>query len=225
MDINQVMGPAVVAAGVSGIITVIGMWINRSTVVALHKEKIEADKLLARQKFDYDKQQALFKRRFELAEQILSDAYTLRALMVYVRNGAAFGGEGTSREPAADESDNLKRRRDVYYVPAERLHKEKDFLGAMFTRRYASRALFGEDAEKAYNLMLGAVHRVRVASAYLIDWTREFSSISSETIQKLEADIWSGMATVQGKDQIAEDIEEAVKLLEAICSPVLSWVE
>ncbi|WCJ65030.1 hypothetical protein [Agrobacterium tumefaciens] len=118
---SSFIGPAVVAAVVSGIIAVIGMLVTRSTTLGIHREKIEADQLLARQKFDYDKQQAVFKRRFELAEQFLADTYRLKSLLDYVRNGAAFSDEGATREASESESESLKRRRDVYFVPAERL--------------------------------------------------------------------------------------------------------
>ncbi|OCJ05395.1 hypothetical protein A6U86_29500 [Rhizobium sp. AC27/96] len=226
MDFATLMGPAVVAAGVSGVITVVGMLITKSTTIGVHREKIQADQELARQKFDYDKQQAIFKRRFELAEQILTDAYKFRSLMNYVRNGAAFGNEGSTRQAAEQESDNLKHRRDVYFVPLERLIRENDFLGAMFARSDASQAHFGPNAKEAYALMQQSVTRVRVASSMLVEKTNEYATMDAKLIRKLECDIWAGMAEVEddGKDRITADIETAVALIEEICGPVLKWL-
>lgn len=221
---SSFIGPAVVAAVVSGIIAVIGMLVTRSTTLGIHREKIEADQLLARQKFDYDKQQAVFKRRFELAEQFLADTYRLKSLLDYVRNGAAFSDEGATREASESESESLKRRRDVYFVPAERLIKESDFLSSMSARRESCQAHFGPKAEEAYALMNGAVHKVRVASGLLVSWTNDRREVDTETMQKLEGDIWAGMAEIRGGDTIGADIKKAVALVEEICGPVLKWV-
>lgn len=224
MDFTTLIGPAVVAAAVSGIIAIVGMLVTRSTTLGIHREKMEADQELARQKFDYDKRQAVFKRRFELAEQVLADAYKFRLLMTYVRNGFAFGNEGSTREASVPESEALKRRRDAYFVPVERLVRENDFLGAMLARRATSEAHFGPKAGEAFTLMHGALHRVRAASSLLVDWTKEHSDVDAQTMRKLEEDIWAGMAAVRGKDTVAEDINKAVALIEEICRPVLEWV-
>jgi hypothetical protein len=165
------IAPAVIAACVSGFITVVGMLVTRSTTIGIHREKIEADQALARQKFDYDRKQAVFKRKFELAEQLLSDVYRFKSIIQFVRNGAVFENEGTSRESNEIESDRLKRRRDSYFVPLERLNRENEFIGVMFARRTTCRALFGPKAEEAFTLLQGAVNRLRVASSLLVDWT------------------------------------------------------
>ncbi|MBB2791696.1 UNVERIFIED_ORG: hypothetical protein GGD58_000540 [Rhizobium pisi] len=49
MDSTSLIGPAVVAAGVSGVIAGIGLLVTRSTTIGIHREKIEADQDLARQ--------------------------------------------------------------------------------------------------------------------------------------------------------------------------------
>lgn len=233
---NDWLGPAVIAAFVSGVITVVGMLVNRATNISINEKKIAADqdlaerrfnfdKELARERFSYDRQQAIFKRRFELAEQVLADAYRFRSMMKFVRNGAAFGGEGETREADGHESDNVKRNRNTYFVPIERLKAENEFISAMFARRTACRAHFGSDAEKAFDLFHQGLHRVRVASSLLVEWTSDYEKADKETMQKLRHDIWEPMAEHAKTNDIGQMIDEGVALVESFCDPILSWVD
>lgn len=235
MTWGELIGPAVVAAIVSGVISVVGMIVNRSTLIRMHGErlnkdealadrKVAADIALAKQKFDYDRAQAVFRRRFELAEQLLADAYLFRSLMKHVRSGFSMGGEGESRPPQDGESQAVKRSRDNYFVPLERLRKEDDFLAAMFARRTSSQAHFGPDAENAFALFHEGLHLVRVASSLLIEWTRDHETVDGELMEKLRRDIWQPMAQHAGQDEIGGKIEEGVQIIERLCRPVLAWV-
>lgn len=230
------VGPAVIAAGVSGVISVVGLFVNRATTLTLHGEKLEADRALAdrkvqadidlaREKFDYDRRQAVFRRRFELAEQFLADVYRCRSMMRYVRSGVSWGGEGSSRPPEGFESEGVKRNRDVYFVPRERLRAEDEFIAGMFARQTTCHAHFGSDAERAFKLLHQALHEVRVASSLLVDWTGDLDRADRETMEKLRRDIWQPMAEHAGKDEIGDKIEEAVQIVERLCQPVLAWVD
>lgn len=54
MDFGALIGPAVVAAGVSGIISVVGLIVSTRTARALHSEKLAFDRDLAERKFAFD---------------------------------------------------------------------------------------------------------------------------------------------------------------------------
>lgn len=240
MDWGALAGPAVVAAVVSGVISVAGMLVSRATNVRLHSEKLDADRALAerkvqadidlaREKFDYDRRQAVFRRRFELAEQLLADVYRFRSMMRFVRSGVSFGGEGETRTAQGAESEAVKRNRDNYFVPRERLHAENEFLGAMFARQTTCHAHFGADADKAFTLLHEAIHRVRVASSLLVEWTGDQERVDRNLMEKLRRDIWQPMAEHAGQDEIGDEIgdkiEEAVQIVERLCQPVLAWVD
>lgn len=226
------VGPVVTAAAVSGIISVVGLFIGRSTTLTTHNQKLEADRqlaekkveadiALAKAKFDYDREQAVFKRKFELAELMLADAYRLRSLMAYVRNGFAFGGEAKDRPRDPSEPDDISRMRDSYFVPQARLHSENEFISSMFMRRTACHAHFGAEADKAFGLFHQALHETRVASQLLVEWTTQHKDIDQDTIKNLQNDIWQQQAKYRKADKIGEYIEEAVGICEKLCEPVL----
>lgn len=232
MQWETLIGPAVVAAVVSGVIALIAMAVSRATTIRLHVEKLDADRHLAERKFEYDKRlaerkfdldrsQSVQKRRFELAESLLSDAYRFRDLMRFVRNGATFGREGETREAQVHETDNVKKRRDTYFVPIERLQKESKFLGDLMAKEYTARAHFGTDAETAFRLIGGAVHDVQLAASMLIESVGQHSD--NEFNEKLRRDIWAPLASLKGQDEIGAKITEAISSVEKFCKPALEW--
>lgn len=236
MDWGALVGPAVVAAVVSGVISVVGMFVSRATTVRLHSEKIDADRALAerkvqadidlaREKFEYDRRQGVFRRRFELAEQFLADVYHFRSMMRFVRSGVSFGAEGETRTAQGAESETVKRTRNSYFVPRERLHAESEFVAAMFARQTTCHAHFGADADKAFTLLHEAIHHVRVASSLLVEWTDDHDQADRATMERLRRDIWQPTAARAGKDEIGDKIEEAVQIVERLCQPVLAWVD
>ena len=232
MDWTTFIGPAAIAAAVSGVITMVVMFVNRATSIKVNQDKIRADtqlaerkfafdKELAERRFTYDRQQAIFRRRFELAEQVLADAYRFRDLMKYVRSGFSFVGEGETRQTAGTEPEGIKRTKDNYFVPIERLQKESEFISAMMAKRHASSAHFGADSEKAFKAFNAAMHHVRVASSMLIQLADDHHPNNQELQEKMRCDISEPMAEHEGQNRIGKEVDEGVMLIEGFCRPVL----
>jgi hypothetical protein len=231
MDWGNLVGPAVVAASVSGAVTIVGFFVNRSISLKLHQEKIDADRrlaerkveadtALAERKFNLDQLHALQNRRFELAEAVLSDAYRFRDTMAYVRNGFAFDGEGLTRQSAATETDSLKNVRNSYFVPVERLQANNEFISTLMARQHAAHSLFGPDARKAFELFGEVMHRVRVASSMLIEMSGQHGN-DKELSSTLRADVWAAYGQHKNGDQLGQKIDEALELIERFCRPAL----
>jgi hypothetical protein len=93
MDLSGWIAPAVVAAVVSGFVSFVGLFVNRSTMISLRKEDQEADLKLADRKFQYDRDLHDHKRRVELAEAVLSDFYQCVDVFREIRGPAHTKGE------------------------------------------------------------------------------------------------------------------------------------
>src|SRR4051812_9019406 len=92
VDWSTFIGPAVIAAAVSGIVSIVSMMMGRSTTIELHRQRLDADQILAsrrmeadialaERRFQLDLDIALRKRQLELAEAVLVDFYGLPALV------------------------------------------------------------------------------------------------------------------------------------------------
>lgn len=190
---------------------------------SLAKQKFEFDKELARQKFELERLQIVHKRRFDLAEALLADVYRFRDLMAFVRNGAAFGKEGQTRQGEDYEDEHLKHSRDIFFVPIERLQKESEFIGALMAKESTARAHFGPDATKALGLLSQTSRTVQISAGMLIQLSGQPMQ-DQKFLEDLRKDIWAPLASVRnGRDEIAIQIEEAVKLVESFCRPALDW--
>ena len=186
-------------------------------------KRIQADEDLAERKFKYDRELHDHKRQFELAEILLTDAYRFRALISFARNGISFGSEGESRQNQS-ESEAVRRLKNSYFIPIERLQKQSEFISNFHSKQYSVQALFGNDISKAYEKFGLAMNAVQVASQMLIE-TAEWPNNDPILIKKMRCDIWERHATGRPTaDEITQYISEAVLQFENLCRPSLEWV-
>jgi hypothetical protein len=54
MDYTSLIGPAVVAAVIAGLVSVISLLMNRSTTLAMHSQRLAFDREQAERKFEFD---------------------------------------------------------------------------------------------------------------------------------------------------------------------------
>jgi hypothetical protein len=217
------LGSVIVGALVSGLVAWLVLGKRIEADEKLVEKRFEFDKELARQKFEFERAQVIHKRRFELAESLLAEAYRLRDLIAFVRNSAVFGDEGESRKSEEFEPERLKRDRDVYFVPIERLQKESEFISGLMARQYAARAHFGPDASKAFLLFGRSIFSVRFAANALIRYAGQ-GDLGPQDKEQFLKEIWAPLAAREpGKDEIGNQVEEAVALIEGFCRPALEW--
>ena len=124
MDYTSLIGPAVIAAGVSGTVSIIGLITSSRTARTIHREKLDFDRKLAEQKFEFDKDLAErkfkydrefhdHKRRVELAETVLSEFMQMNDVIQAVRSPLAFGGEAVGRTRNEGETEEEARQREL----------------------------------------------------------------------------------------------------------------
>src|SRR5579863_599381 len=108
MDLTSLIGPAVVAAVIASVVSVIGFLINRSTVRGMHAERLAfdreqaerrasaeialterkatADIALTEKRLALDRAFAAWKRQTEFAEEVLADFYQARDIIQSARS-------------------------------------------------------------------------------------------------------------------------------------------
>ena len=109
---------------------------------ALAERKFTFDKEIAERKFQYDRELHDHKRKTELAEQTLTAFYEARDVFNWVRSRGIFGAEGNSRTPAPGETETQQEKRNTYFIPIERLTREKTLFAKIQSLRYAFAAHF-----------------------------------------------------------------------------------
>jgi len=235
MDWTSLIGPAVVAAAVSGLVTTIGFVMNRSTSLTMHTQKLAADEKLTERKFTFDKtlaerkflldaRSADRKRKQDLAESVLTGFYETEAIMRSVRSPMSYTYEAEGRPRGDTESEGTAHLRNTYYVIIARYDKNRKEISDLLSRRYRMVAWFGVGADEPFQKLHEAINKVITAAQMLVQWSHDadgFRRNNLELWQRMEGDIWWGAAE---PDRVAAQITEAVAAIEVICRPILAEV-
>ncbi len=133
-------------------------------------------------------------------------------------------GEGSTRPPGTNESDEIKGRLDSYYTPIERLNRERELFSKIQSLRFTFAAYFGDEAAQPIRAMITVFHEIVSAASILM--------------QMAPAEGWSpggpspllqiAFASSGEDDPTMAKVDAAVAALEATCSDVLKtgadWV-
>jgi hypothetical protein len=218
------------AVGASQIITalfglggvVVGSLISGGMQASLLGRRIEADHKLAERRFAQEREQIIYKRRFELAETLLADAYRFRGIIETARNGGSFGEEGKSRKPAEREAEDVSETKNMFFIPVERLQKNGDFLGEFFAKQFAATAQFGSKARESFDIFGKAISDIYIASGMLITMVDHPSLNDQKVKDELLDVLWAHRAQVFKREEKIENlVEKAIANLEAVCRPIL----
>jgi hypothetical protein len=236
-DWASLIGPAVVAALIAAIVSIIGFVLNRATVRAMHAERLafdreqaqrrtEAEIALAEKKAAFDKALVLWRRRYELAEQILPIVYEARDALKFARTRVIMKGEGESRGPEEPENEKLRDTRNSYFVPVERLAKNARPFADLGTLRYASISHFGPESGAAIDAILEVHGHITNTASVLIELAEaevEMSNVGARDFRRQQIDPlrWVLWGAGERPDEIDRKLADAIARLEATYRPAL----
>ena len=219
------------AAFITGAVAILVLGVNSWLNTSLHREKLKADRDLAREKFAYDKQTAEHKaqldrdldkwrRRVAFAEEQLTAFYEARSRLHAIRSPLAYSHEAEARQGRDQESEDVRQYRDMYYPVIQRINDAGDFFNGFYSKRYLAVALLGAPAEAPYVAMWQQLVKVNAAVASLL---RLRPDLGNQDVidhrHRMEEVIWEGVAG--DKDVTATAINQAVSDAEAIFRPVI----
>lgn len=181
----------------------------------MHQERLKAEANLAEKKFHYERALTDWKRKTELAEEVLAGFYKARSLFQSARHPLSRGHEGGTRKAEDGETPQQTSRRNAIYAPLERLNKEIDFITELTSLRYRFTALFGTEGDKPFQEIISAYNQVVHATYALMD---DALTRNEQREMRLEEAIWG----FGDDDKIATAMNNAVRIIEELCRPVLS---
>jgi hypothetical protein len=162
------------------------------------------------------RRQTIGKRKMELAEQVVGGVYQARDVFDWVRTRVIFRGEGASRPAMDGETERQKRQRDLYFVPIERLHNEKELFARLQAQRYLFTSYFGKDSAKAFELLDHVRLQITHAASVLIEMTGEDANEPNEKLRNI-----LGWGPRERPDELDQKIADAVTMIEKVCQQIL----
>jgi hypothetical protein len=227
---NILVIPAVVAAIISGLVAIVGLWITSRTIrrtederASFEREQAErrtnAEILLVDEKTSFDRTYEIWKRRTKLAERVLADFYKARDLIDASRFPASFGEDGKARQKQSWEDDEDTRILNAYYHPAEKLWKHADFFSQLISRQHQFMALFGHHTGKPFVELLQIRSEILSAAQMLI-LTYEDRALGDmpDSRKKWEEIIGRRLTD---PDPIAIRLNRVVEDISSICRPII----
>jgi hypothetical protein len=208
------------AAGLVGVL--IGSGITAITNLALTRRKFEFDKKLAERKFNDDLALQDYKRRVELAEEVLSGFYRVNYSVRDIRSPFSSANEAQDRPKSNDEAKWVAQQRDRYYPVVARYDAHRQEFADLFARRYRMKALFGRAVDEPFDILRDALEDVIKSAQMLVAWSGDDTQKTDPDIWKaMERKIWWGIEP----DPITTKIATATEKIEAICRPILEGTQ
>jgi hypothetical protein len=166
------------------------------------------------------------KRRIELAEDTLALFYQARDAITAIRSPMSYGGEGSTRKQAENETENQKQARDRAYVVFERFNKHQEVFNKMLSMRYRFMAEIGKDKSAPFEEIRLIINEIFIAAQILADlWAKRIEHLEANTqekhyknIRKYETIFWWG---IPEEDEINKRANNAISAIEKTCESII----
>lgn len=165
--------------------------------------------------------QLVGKRKFEVAEEALVAFERAREALRYVRSPGGWGGEGSTREKAPNESDEETRRKNIAFAPIERLNKMSETFAPLHKTQILCRFHFGPEAAKPFDVINDVRQEIWAASLFLVEAADDRTRWDDESMQDLNKQSRAVIYGGHSKDEIAPRLAAAMTRLETILQPYL----
>lgn len=174
------------------------------------------------------RREAKWKRRYEVAEEVLSLTYECEEKFKIIRSPFSHSQEGKSRRRSDHETPEESDVLDRAYVVIERFEKEKEPFNKLFSLKFRFITLFGKKAgepldelRKILNTIFFAANRL--GQRYWGDQANNFRTeqLRDKHLKEMnenEAIIW---AQYDVHDETATKIEACVLKIEEYCSATM----
>lgn len=174
------------------------------------------------------RREAKWKRKYEIAEEVLTCVYEISDRFEEIRSPASYTGEGLSRKKGEKETEEQSKILDIAYVTIERYEKDKSAFIKLASLKYRFMVLFGKGASKPIEDIFILKNRLlyasrRLGERYWIEQGRKsFSEKEFEKhlikMEEFEAVIYSDN---DENDQFKKTMNDAINHIEEVCQQII----
>ena len=174
------------------------------------------------------RREAKWKRKYELAEEVLSCFYDVSERFEIIRNPAGYVGEGKTRKRNENESKEESEILDNAYVVIERFEKEKASFVKLKSLKYRFMVLYGREAGNPFDEIDTLKNRLFLASHILgtrywkdqgrLNFTDEQFEKHLEGMRQQEEIFWSSL---EDGDEFKESVNKTISKIESICRKII----
>ncbi len=174
------------------------------------------------------RREAKWKRKYELAEEVLSLFYECKEKISIIRSTIGYVGEGRTRKRFENEKPEETEIMDSAYVFIERYEREKEPFLKLQTLKFRFIAVFGKRANEPFDEIRKIINEImsaanRLGSRYWKDQSRrnftdqQFDRHLAE-MKKYENIVW---ASFEEDDDIEKKVNACIKKIETYCLDIM----
>jgi hypothetical protein len=174
------------------------------------------------------RREAKWKRKYELAEEVLSLFYECKEKISIIRSPMSYVGEGKTRKRNENEKAEETEIMDKAFVFIERYEKEKEPFLKLYILKFRFIAVFGKQANEPFDEIRKIVNEImfsanKLGKRYWRDQGRrnftdeQFDKHLAE-MEKLENIVWS---TYEENDVIEQKVDKCIVKIETYCLEIM----
>jgi hypothetical protein len=168
------------------------------------------------------RREAKWKRKYELAEEVLANIYEAHQAIQFIRSPFGSGNEGSSRPKLEDETIQQSQIYDQAYVSRERFERNKAALEKLRALKFRFIAIHGKEYEKHFDKFTQTVNKVFFASDEIarvrLGHYGDDQKVISETMKESREILYSRS---NKEDKIESELIEAVSAMEKKCNEII----
>lgn len=174
------------------------------------------------------RRETTWKRKYELAEEVLSLFYECKEKFQIIRNPGSHSLEGKTRKRAENETESETERLDHSYIFIERYEREKEPFTKLWALKFRFMTIFGKESGQPFDEIRKILNSIFFAASKLgqrhwkdqghRDFTEEEFKVHLSEMHKNEEIIW---ATFDDKDIISNQIDICIAKVEKYCENIM----
>jgi hypothetical protein len=174
------------------------------------------------------RREAKWKRKYELAEEVLSCFYDISERFDIIRNPVGHVGEGKTRKRNTNELPEESEILDSAYVAIERYENEKAPFIRLRPLKYRFMVLYGKEAGEPFDEIVLLTNKLFIACQSLghkywkdqgrRNFTEEQFQEHLRNMNKQESILWSNYGEI---DDFKERVNNAITKIEVLCKNII----
>lgn len=174
------------------------------------------------------RREARWKRKYELAEEVLFLFYECKEKISIIRNPVSYVGEGKTRKRAENETAEETEILDMAYVFLERYVRERESFTKLNSLKFRCVLVFDKNIIESFDEITNIINEIilaanRLGNRYWKDQgSKNFEKHQFEKhlveMHKHESIVW---ATYDNEDEVQERINKSIEKIEAYCLSII----
>lgn len=173
------------------------------------------------------RREAKWKRKYELAEEVLVNLYESQQAIRYIRSPFGLQNEGSSRKVDKNETPEQSKTYNQAYVVRERFRNNSDALQKILSLKYRFIALFGKEHEEHFNIFSQTINKIFLAADEIARVSLgEYGDDKKFNLEMLKNNnkIIYDTITDRENDFVEKEIQNAIDNIEAACKRIIGKI-